>query len=334
LESFEPLFRQGDLATIAANFWPRNLDENRYPGIKELHQTEQQVQVLAMRHEPEGAVKGELIVLHGLEGSHQSGYMKSMAQAGLLRGLRVHRLNMRTCGGTEGLAPTLYHAGLTSDLLSIVSRMKQQGRGPVFLAGYSLGGNVVLKLAGELGQTARDLGIAGVVSVSTPLDLMACCLRMQEKRNFVYSTKFIERLKARYRRRAAQFPTLFPLTGLDAVKSVLEFDDKFTSKAFGFGDAEGYYGTQSSQNFLAAIAVPGLLLHAADDPLIPLRVYEKADPEKNPNLRLLLTRHGGHVGFLARRGPRFWAEEVALNWMMRQATAGAEARRIGGPASR
>lgn len=316
MKSFEPLFKQGDLATIAANFWPRNLDEARYPGLRELHRTEERVQVMAVRHEPAGPVRGELIVLHGLEGSHESGYMKSMAQAALERGLRVHRLNTRTCGGTEGLAPTLYHAGLTSDLKWIVGKLREEGRGPVFLAGYSLGGNVVLKLAGELGERAPELGIAGVVSVSTPLDLMACCLRMQEKRNFVYSSKFIDRLKARYRRRAAEFPEVFPLEGLDEVKSVLEFDDRFTSKAFGFGNAERYYATQSSQNFLEGIAVPGLLIHAADDPLIPVWVYEKANPEKNRNLRLLMTRHGGHVGFLARGGKRFWAEEIATDWIL------------------
>lgn len=271
---------------------------------------------MAVRHEPEGRAVGEFIVLHGLEGSHASGYMESMAQAGLLRGLRVHRLNMRTCGGTEALAPTLYHAGLTTDLQSIIETLLAAGRGPIYLAGFSLGGNVVLKLAGELGNGAAALGIAGVISISTPLDLMACCLRMQERRNFVYSSKFIDRLKARYRRRAAEFPEVFPLDGLDSVKSVLEFDDKFTSKAFGFGDAANYYGTQSSRNFLSGIAVPGLLIHAADDPLIPRRVYEDANPEANPNLRLVMTRHGGHVGFLARRGARFWAEDVAVDWIL------------------
>lgn len=310
------MFSNGDLTTIASNFWPRNLDQTRYPGVRDLYRTEPDVQVLALRHEPEGPVRGELIVLHGLEGSHDSGYMQSMAQAALLRGLRVHRLNMRTCGGTEGLAPTLYHAGLTSDLLSIVQSLHAASRGPIFLMGYSLGGNVVLKLAGELGGRARDLGISGVLGVSTPLDLMACCLRMQENRNFFYSSKFIERLKARYRRRAAAFPALFPLDGLDSVKSVLEFDDKFTSKAFGFGNAANYYGTQSSQAYLQPIAIPGLLIHSSDDPLIPAWVYEKAAPEKNPNLKLILTRHGGHVGFLARAPKRFWAEECAGDWIL------------------
>jgi predicted alpha/beta-fold hydrolase len=317
LNPFHPIFKNGDLSTIAANFWPRNLDEVRYPGVRDLHQTEERVKVLAIRHEPEGVVRGELIVLHGLEGSHDSGYMKSMAAAGLARGLRVHRLNMRTCGGTEGLAPTLYHAGLTSDLRWIVESLHREGRGPIYLMGYSLGGNVVLKLAGEMGEEAARLGVRGLVTVSTPLDLMACCLKMQEKRNFIYSSKFIDRLKARYRRRAVEFPDLFPLDGLDVVKSVLEFDDKFTSKAFGFGNAANYYGTQSSQGFLQGIAIPGLLIHSADDPLIPACVYEKAAPERNPNLKLEMTRYGGHVGFLARTGPRFWSEEFAVDWISR-----------------
>lgn len=314
MTGFEPLLRNGDLATIATNFWPRNLDLTRFPAQPEYFQTEPEVQVLAMRHEPETAAKGTVIGLHGLEGSHDSGYLLSLAQACLVRGFRVYRLNMRTCGGTEHLAPTLYHAGLTSDLRSILEQLAGRGEGPIFLAGYSLGGNVVLKLAGELGGEARGLEVRGVASISTPLDLMACCRRMQEPRNFLYSSKFIKSLKARYRRRHLAYPEKFSLEGLDAVQSVLEFDDRFTSKAFGFGDAANYYGTQSSGPFLPGIEIPGLLLHSADDPLIPAWVYEKAAPERNRNLRLLLTRHGGHVGFISRRLPRFWAEETVSNW--------------------
>ncbi len=266
------------------------------------------MQVLAVRHEPIGEARGNIVLLHGLEGSHNSGYMLSMAQAALLRGFRVHRLNMRTCGGTEHLAPTLYHAGLTSDLKALVATLAP----PVFVMGYSLGGNVVLKAMGEWGAEAP---VAGAVAVSTPLDLMACCLRMQEGRNWLYSQKFIKSLKARYTRRHQSFPDLFPLDGLDRVASVLEFDDKFTAKAFGFGDAANYYGTQSSLGFLSRISRPTLLIHAADDPLIPLRVYRQAGIEANPHLELSLEAHGGHVGFLARSGPRFWAEERAAGWM-------------------
>lgn len=302
------MFRQGDLSTLAANFWPRNLDTTRFPGHFDYHRTEPEVQVLAVRHEPLVPARGNLVVLHGLEGSHNSGYMLSMAQAALLRGFRVHRLNMRTCGGTEHLAPTLYHAGLTSDLKALVATLEA----PVFVMGYSLGGNVVLKAMGEWGD---DAPVAGAIAVSTPLDLMACCLRMQESRNWIYSQKFIKSLKARYTRRHLNFPDRFPLDGLDRVKSVLEFDDKFTAKAFGFGDAANYYGTQSSLGFLSGIRRPTLLIHSADDPLIPRRVYDGARIEENPHLELALEEHGGHVGFLARGPHRFWAEERAAAWL-------------------
>lgn len=305
---FPALIRQGDLSTLAANFWPRNLDLARFPGHFDYYETEATVRVLAVRHEALAPARGNVVALHGLEGSHNSGYMLSMAAAALARGFRVHRLNMRTCGGTEHLAPTLYHAGLTSDLKAIVAALEP----PVFVIGYSLGGNVVLKAMGEWGDSAP---VAGAIAISTPLDLMACCLRMQEGRNWLYSQKFIKSLKARYTRRHQSFPDLFPLDGLDRVRSVLEFDDRFTAKAFGFGDAANYYATQSSRGFLDKIRRPTLLIQAADDPLIPVRVYREAGIERNPCLELALEAHGGHVGFLARGPHRFWAEERAACWM-------------------
>jgi hypothetical protein len=307
---FEPVVANGDLLTIAGNFWPRNLDLQTHPARAVYFDTEPGVQVLARLQVPASPV-GTLVLLHGLEGSDASGYMLSMAQAALEIGLRVFRLNMRTCGGTEHLAPTLYHAGLTSDLEAVLPQLPA---GPVFLMGYSLGGNVVLKFAGD-----RRPQVNGVVAVSAPLDLMASCLRMQEPRNWLYSRKFIRSLKARYRRRHLAFPDRFPLDGLDEVRSVLEFDDRFTSKAFGFGDAAGYYGTQSSGQYLSAIQVPTLLIHAQDDPLIPFRIYEELNPEANPAISALYPRYGGHVGFLSRRNtpdsPRFWAEAQAARWI-------------------
>lgn len=311
VSEYRPYFRNGHLSTIAANFWPRDLDSLRYPSQPVYFQTEPDVQVMAMRHEPATAARGSIVGLHGLEGSHDSGYLHSLANAGLRARFRVYRLNMRTCGGTEHLAPTLYHAGLTSDLRALLPQLEP----PVFLVGYSLGGNVVLKLLGELGFQAKTLGVHGAVSISTPLDLMACCQRMQEPRNFVYSNKFIKSLRARYLRRAAVYPDVFPTAGLDSVKSVLEFDDRFTSKAFGFGDAANYYQMQSSRAFLQDIKIPVLMLHSEDDPLIPAWVYHKAGIENNPSLKLELTKYGGHVGYLARSQPRFWAEFRALQFI-------------------
>jgi predicted alpha/beta-fold hydrolase len=206
----------------------------------------------------------------------------------------------------------LYHSGQTSDLLAVVRQIKAEA--PIFLAGFSLGGNVVLKLAGELGECAPEL-IAGVIAVSTPIDLAACARKLGSPSNFVYSRRFLRRLKQRIRLKAQSAPGLFQLEHLDGVKSVYEFDDKFTAPAFGFGTADNYYATQSSNQFLDRIRVPALLVQAEDDPLIPFEVYNHPAFKRNPNLRLLAVEHGGHVGFISKTPPRFWLDQVLLEWM-------------------
>ena len=312
-DSFEPFFQNAHLATIAANFWKRDLDLTRHPGQPTIFDTEPGVRVMAMTHTP-AQPRAELVCLHGLEGSHDSGYLQSLAQAALARGFRVHRLNMRGCGGTEGLSKSLYHAGLTADLRAIVAQLGAER--PIFLAGFSLGGNVVLKLAGELGAGAK---MAAVAAVSVPLDLHACCLKMMRPENRIYETRFVLSLKKRFARRAAEHPDLYKTEHLEGIKTVIEFDDRITAPYFGFGHAVNYYATQSSQRFLEGIGVPTLLIQAQDDPLIPFDVYTRhAAFQTNPKLRLVATPHGGHVGFIARRQPRFWVDGQILAFFEEQ----------------
>jgi predicted alpha/beta-fold hydrolase len=252
-------------------------------------------------------------MVHGLEGSSEAGYARSLAHELLQAGWAAHRFNMRSCGGTEHLSGRgLYHSGQTSDLLAVVRQIK--GGFPVFLTGFSLGGNVVLKLAGELGEHAPDL-IAGVIAVSTPIDLAACARKLSSPSNFVYARRFLRRLKQRIRLKAQSAPGLFALEHLDAVKSIYEFDDKFTAPAFGFGTADNYYATQSSNQFLDRIRVPALLVQAKDDPLIPFEVYDHPAFARNPHLRLLAVEHGGHVGFISKTPPRFWLDQMLLEWL-------------------
>jgi predicted alpha/beta-fold hydrolase len=314
--NFEPLFRNPDLATIAANFWRRPLlDVTPEPT---LFQTEPGVQVMAMTQSP-SAVKGELIILHGLEGSHDSGYMRSLAHAALAQGLRTHRLNMRGCGGTERLSQTLYHAGLTCDLRAILEQFAHEGRGPVFAAGFSLGGNVLLKLMGELGETNL---VAGAAAVSTPIDLEACCRRMMERRNRLYESRFVTRLKIRYQERHRLHPEHFRphqdrLALLDRIRTVFDFDDQITAPYFGFGTARRYYELQSSGQYLSKIRVPTLVVQAQDDPLIPFAVYQRHDWGQYPRIQLLTPAHGWHVGFIAREGPRFWVDHAITSFFSR-----------------
>jgi predicted alpha/beta-fold hydrolase len=236
-----------------------------------------------------------------------------MAHHALSRGWAAHRFNMRGCGGTDELSITAYHAGQTSDLLAVLRQLKASGAPRIILVGFSLGGNVVLKLAGELGEEAREL-IAGVCSVSAPIDLAACAEALAQPQNFLYQRRFLDRLKERIRRRHLQAPEVYTLEHLPKIRTIIDFDDYYTARLFGFGTAANYFRTQSSNQFLERIRVPTLLVQAKDDPLIPFRVYHHPAFAGNPGLQLLAVEHGGHIGFLARRGPRFWLDETVLGW--------------------
>lgn len=254
-------------------------------------------------------------MVHGLEGSSDAGYIRSLSQAALETGYAVHRFNMRSCGGSEKICgPTLYHSGQTGDLLAVANIIAHENPAPVFLIGFSLGGNVVLKVAGELGESANGL-ISGMVAVSTPIDLAACVEALKKRSNYIYENRFVKRLKQRIRVKESVSPGLFDLSKLPSVRTVYEFDNAFTAPSFGFGAADNYYATQSSNQFLERIRVPTLVIHAKDDPLIPFRVYQIPAFERNPYLRLIATEHGGHIGFLSKRKPRFWLDSVILEWL-------------------
>jgi len=313
LRPFVPLFRNPHLLTIAGNFWPRELDTERFPVEARLYDTEPGVQVLVHSQRPAADPVAQLVMVHGLEGSSDAGYARSLAQAALLAGWATHRFNMRSCGGTErSSGKTLYHSGQTSDLLAVIRQLPNST--PVFLAGFSLGGNVALKLAGELGDSAKDL-IAGVAAVSTPIDLAACARRLQHPSNFIYARRFLKRLKERIRLKEQLSPGSFHLEELPGVKTIYQFDDRFTAQSFGFGTADNYYASQSSNQFLDRIRVPTLLVQAKDDPLIPFEVYRHPAFSSNPYLRLVTVEQGGHLGFLSSRPPRFWLDRILLDWM-------------------
>ncbi len=169
----------------------------------------------------------------------------------------------------------------------------------MFLLGFSLGGNVVLKLAGELGTGAAEM-VAGVAAVSTPIDLAACVQMLQRPSNIIYSRRFLKRLKERIRAKSSSRPDCSGWPIWIASEAIYEFDDLFTARSFGFGTADNYYATQSSNQFLEHIRVPALLVQAKDDPLIPFEIYEHPAFEQNPYLRLLAVDHGGHLGFIAK----------------------------------
>jgi len=296
--------------SVLANFWPRRLDMRRYPVESRLYRTEPDVQVLVQSQRPPGgSPRGEMMLVHGLEGSSDAGYMRTMAKTALDAGYAVHRFNIRTCGGTEHLSNTLYHAGLTGDLRSVLAQFHEEGRAPVHLVGYSLGGNQVLKLAGELGEEARPL-IASVCAISTPIDLAAGARRLAQRSNRIYEQRFLRRMRKRVAGTGC-----FTARQTKGPASLHEFDDKITGPSFGFRGADHYYETQSSQRFLDQIRVPTLLIQAKDDIFIPFEIFDHPAIRTNPHVRLLATEHGGHLGFLSRTRPRFWTDQAVLEWI-------------------
>ena len=314
---FVPWFRNPHLQTTLAHFWPAGLDERRFPVERKLYRTEAEVEVLVESQRPAHPPEGEIVLVHGLESSSQAGYMKSMARAALEAGYAAHRLNLRSCGGTEAWSKTAYHSGLTTDLLAVLRQLAGQGREPLYVAGFSLGGNIALKLAGELGEEARGL-LAGVAALSTPIDLTESVRRLEQPQNRIYERRFLRRLKNRIRAQNRLRPELFPIDGLDGAGSLREFDERFTARYFGFRGAAEYYATQSACHFLDGIRVPVLLVQAKDDPVIPFAIFERPEALRNPHIELLAVEHGGHLGFVARRGPRFWPGAVVMEWIRRQ----------------
>jgi predicted alpha/beta-fold hydrolase len=304
-EPYIPLFRNPDLNTILGRYWAVPLE----PSEPRLFETEPGVRVLAHCHfhQPAAPV---MVLVHGLEGSSASNYMRWMAAAALAAGFDVIRLNVRNCGGTEHLAPTLYHSGLTSDLRAVVDQLS--GR-RLFLTGFSLGGNQVLKLAGEWGASP-PVQVAAICAISAPLDLAACARRLGLRRNRLYERHFLRLLAAKLRRKAQLMPDRFSTSALAKVRSIIDFDHYITAPAFGFRDAFDYYAQCSAGRFLGEIRVPALLIQAQDDPFIP---FASCELPENPVLRQLAPACGGHVSFLSRRGSRFWAARQVVSFCQR-----------------
>ncbi len=306
------LFRQGDAQTIGAYLWPRRFGSGDRTGDEErLFEVEAGSQVLARcRWQPNRAEHPTLVMWHGMEGSTASAYMLTTAAKMFRAGFNVVRVNFRNCGGTEHLSPTLYHGGLSSDLRAVIDELiARDGLSRLFVAGFSLGGNMVLKLAGEYGDNP-PLELRAVCAVSPSIDLRASTSLIARRRNWIYQQDFLRRLKNRIKVKEKLFPGRYDSSLLRDVRSVEQFDNRYVAPHFGFADANDYYAKASSRPFIGRICIPTLILHAVDDPFIPFEPLRDPSIAANPHVLLIATERGGHVAFVsATPGEnRFWAE--------------------------
>ncbi len=306
--------------TIAAAFWPR-----RYPrlpaSVPRLFETEPGTQVRADCHWQENPREHPtFVLLHGLEGSNESSYILGAAEKAWVAGFNAVRLNQRNCGGTEALSPSLYHSGLSCDVRAVVLELIERDALPaVFAAGFSMGGNLVLKTAAEFGDSA-PAELRGFAAVAPVLDLAACVDALVSPRNFLYNRRFVRGLKRRMLRKSELFPEIYSRDGLardmKKIRTVREFDDRITARFCGFRDAADYYARMSSGPLLGAIRRPTLILAAQDDPFVPFSIFDSAALRENPRITLLAPSHGGHCAFISREwgDARFWAEARLVNF--------------------
>jgi hypothetical protein len=267
-----------------------------------------------------------LIALHGLEGSSEAHYMRGLAAKAWARGFNVVRLNQRNCGGTEHLCAGLYHSGLTADPLFVLRELiARDGLGCLAFAGYSLGGNLALKLAGELGTEAPK-ELAAVAAVSPVIELETCVRAIERRENRMYEWNFCRNLQARMRRKARRWPGQFDLTGLWRVWSIREFDERYTAPHHGFRDASDYYYRASAMRVIDKVAIPALIVTAEDDPFVPPGPFREAKVTGNPHITTVITRHGGHCGFIGESNgyDGYWAEQQIVEFVSRCTRAGAD----------
>ncbi len=258
-----------------------------------------------------------VIVVHGLEGSSDSQYMLGIAAKGLALGMNVVRMNQRNCGGTEALAPTLYHSGRSRDVASVALNLIEQDQvSHLALVGFSMGGNLVLKLAGEWGN-AGPAQFRAVAAVCPAVDLAASADALHLRSNRLYEGYFLWKLKGRLRTKARLFPEAFDTSRLRGIGSLREFDDRITAYYCGFTGADDYYDRAAATHVVDRVAVPAFILHAANDPFIRILTETRRKFLQNPHITFLETQDGGHCSFLAAANgdDGRWAEIQVLEFL-------------------
>jgi len=316
--------RNGHLQTLAGNFLPRALTlPDPEPLLVEVEGPVAGYgpsRVLCHCHWQPREVRRQrltLVLVHGLEGSSSSKYIVGNTARALAAGCNVVRMNMRSCGGTDNLSPTIYHSGRSGDVARVIEAVAQQQQvEAIALVGYSMGGNLVLKLAGELGGRV-PAQLKAVVGVSPLMDLAASSAALHEPVNRVYEWHFLRSMVARVRRRMSMYPAIYAGAAVNRIHSMRNFDQEIVARYGGFRDADDYYHSVASSQFAGALRVPALILHALDDPFIRMLPQTREALLANPHVTLLETQRGGHCAFLspAVDGDGRWAEKTLLGFL-------------------
>ena len=313
-----PVLRHPHLMTLLPLYWPRRGQLRGIPSEARLFQVTPETRILGHCHwHPDPKRHPTLILIHGLAGCSESHYMIGIAGKAWRAGLNVVRLNQRNCGGTEHLTPTLYNSGLSGDVRAVTVELSaHDGLAAIWLAGYSMGGNLILRAAGEAGTALPTL--KGVIAVCPNIDPAACVDALEERRNWIFHRYFVTSLHAHLRRKAPLFPGRFDLSRLADRRTLREIDEAYTAPDGGYRSAADYYERTGARHMLGSIRVPTLIITAQDDPFIPHRIFQSPALRANPWIRLAAPPHGGHCGFIQRtraQEDRYWAENRLLDFI-------------------
>jgi len=319
-----PLLKNGHTMTIVAAFLRRRFVLPR--AEERCFQVDRDSKILGHCHWQEGRERNApmLVLVHGLEGSSASNYMLGIAEKAWQRGFHVIRLNQRNCGGTERLTPTLYNSGMSGDYRAVFEELSSgDGFSRIFVTGYSMGGNLVTKMAGEFGD-AVPKALRGVVAVCPAINLGACADELDRPNNYFYQRHFVAGLMSRYARKVELFPQRYSRDGFGRIRTVRQFDDAITAPHFGYSNAQEYYEAAGAKCVIDKIRVPLLLITAQDDPFVPFEATRATGVEKNPAIVFKAPAHGGHCGFISGESgsERFWAEQRVVEFCAALASRG------------
>ncbi len=317
IEPFVPRRGYGSahVQTIASHLMPR--PKLRAVPERLAVQIEDGVQVICLCHwQPERSKRLTVLIVHGLEGSSESQYVLGTSAKALAAGMNVVRMNVRGCGCGETLCRTLYHSGMSADIQIVVRELIQrEGIGRIALVGFSMGGNQVLKLAGEWGGVYPSQ-VCSIAAVSPAMDLALSADALHLPSNRLYEWRFLLSLRQRLKRKLQLFPDAFAVSKW-WWKSIRDFDDCVTAPHCGFLDAEDYYTRSSASQVVDGIAIPTLILHSKDDPFIRVREETREKLKRNSRITYIETDHGGHCAFRANSDgyDGRWAERQVVRFI-------------------
>lgn len=254
-----------------------------------------------------------IVLLHGLEGHAQRPYLTGAAKLFNQNGIDACAVNFRGCSGASNLLYRSYHSGATEDLEAVVNHIVSIDKyKEIYIKGISLGANMALKYVGEERELPKE--VKAVIAISAPCDLKGSCDELLSLKNKAYAIRFLDHLKQKLKPKLEQFPDKISVDDYKSIKTLIDFDHVYTSKAHGFKDAFDYYDKASSLQFLQNIKVPSLLINALNDSFLSPECYPVKQAKENSNLHLEMPKYGGHVGFI-QKGEFYYNEKRALEFV-------------------